>query len=106
MAAIAAIGGFLTPKHPFDYLYDAALRPLLGGPSVPPSPAPRRFSCQLASPWIAAIAVAFLAGSPTLAWVLATPLLLVATTVTATNWCLPSLVYRLLHGPQAGAAAS
>jgi len=106
MAAIAAIGGFLTPKHPFDYLYDAALRPLLGGPSVPPSPAPRRFTCQLASPWTAAIAVAFLAGSPTLAWILATPLLLVATTVAATNWCLPSLVYRLLHGPQAGAAAN
>ena len=22
--------GFITPKHPFDYLYDVALRPLLG----------------------------------------------------------------------------
>ena len=40
MAATAFVGGFLTPKHPFDYVYDAALRPLLGGPSVPPSPPP------------------------------------------------------------------
>lgn len=45
MAVAAGVGGFLTAKHPFDYVYDAVLRPLLGGPSVPPSPAPRRFAC-------------------------------------------------------------
>lgn len=106
MAATALIGGFLTPKHPFDYAYDAALRPLLGGPSVPPSPAPRRFSCQLATPWIAAIAVAFLADAAAIAWVLAVPLLVAAATVTITNWCLPSLIYGLLHGRQSGEATS
>jgi Domain of unknown function (DUF4395) len=63
MAVTAGVGVFLTPKHPFDYVYDAAVRPLLGGPSVPPSPAPRRFSCQLATPWVVAIAVAFWAGA-------------------------------------------
>jgi hypothetical protein len=101
MAATAAVGGFLTPKHPFDYLYDVALRPLLGGPSVPPSPAPRRFACQLAAPWIAAIAVAFLVDLTVVAWVLAVPLLIVAAVVTTTNWCLPSLMYGLLHGQRA-----
>jgi hypothetical protein len=106
MAVTALIGGFVAPKHPFDYLYDVALRPLLGGPTAPPSPAPRRFACQLAAPWIVAIAVAFLAGAPALAWILAVPLLLVAATVTTTNWCLPSLIYGLLHGRQAGEAAS
>jgi hypothetical protein len=106
MAASALVGGFLTPKHPFDYVYDAALRPLLGGPRVPPSPAPRRFACQMASPWTAAIAVAFLAGSPALAWILAVPLLLVAGTVATTNWCLPSLIYGLLQERRAGEAAS
>ncbi|MEX2448864.1 MAG: DUF4395 domain-containing protein [Solirubrobacterales bacterium] len=103
MAVTAAVGGFITAKHPFDYAYDAVLRPLLGGPSVPTSPPPRRFACQLATPWIVAIAVAFWAGVPTLAWVLAAPLLAVAATVTATNWCLPSLIYGLLHRQQAGA---
>lgn len=106
MAVTAGVGGFLTAKHPFDYVYDAALRPLLGGPGVPPSPAPRRFACQMATPWIAAIAVAFWAGAPTVAWALAVPLLLMAATVTITNWCLPSLIYGLLHGPQAGEASS
>lgn len=104
MTATAFVGGFLTPKHPFDYLYDAALRPLLGGPSVPPSPAPRRFACQLATPWIVAIALAFLASSPTLAWVLAVPLLVVAATVMTTNWCLPSLIYGLTHRRRGGEA--
>jgi hypothetical protein len=106
MAVTAAVGGFLTAKHPFDYVYDAVLRPLLGGPSVPPSPAPRRFACQMATPWIAAIAVAFWAGAPTVAWVLAVPLLLVAATNITTNWCLPSLIYGLLHRRQASEAAS
>jgi uncharacterized protein DUF4395 len=105
MAATAFIGGFITPKHPFDYLYDLALRPLLGGPSVPPSPAPRRFACQIATPWIAAIAVAFVVGLAAVAWALAVPLLLVAAVVTTTNWCLPSLMYGLLHGRRQGGAA-
>ena len=106
MAATAFVGGFLTPKHPFDYLYDVALRPLLGGPRVPKSPAPRRFACQIATPWIVAIAVASLADSAPVAWVLAVPLLIVAAIVTATNWCLPSLIYGLLHRRQTGAAVS
>jgi hypothetical protein len=106
MALAAGVGGFITSKHPFDYVYDAALRPLLGGPPVPPSPAPRRFSCQMATPWITAIAVAFWAGASTVAWILALPLLVVAATVTTTNWCLPSLIYGLLYRQRAGPAAS
>ncbi len=106
MAATAFVGGFLTPKHPFDYLYDFALRPFLGGPSVPSSPAPRRFACQLAAPWIAAIAAAFLTGLTTLAWILAVPLLVVAATVMTTNWCLPSLIYGLLHRRPTGEVVS
>jgi hypothetical protein len=106
MAVTAGVGGFVTAKHPFDYVYDATLRPLLAGPDVPPSPPPRRFACQLATPWIAAIAVAFLVGAPTVAWVLAVPLLIVAATVTTTNWCLPSLIYGLLHGRRPDEAPS
>jgi hypothetical protein len=106
MAVTAAVGGFVTAKHPFDYVYDAVLRPLLGGPSVPPSPAPRRFACQMATPWIAAIAIAFWVGVPTVARVLAVPLLVVATANTITNWCLPSLIYGLLHRRSASEALS
>lgn len=102
MATTAFIGGFLMPKHPFDYAYDVLLRPLLGSPTVPESPAPRRFACQMATPWIVAIAVAFWADAPVVAWALAAPLLLAATVVTTTNWCLPSFIYGLLHRRSAG----
>jgi hypothetical protein len=105
LAATALLGGFVTAKHPFDRLYDAALRPALGGP-IPPSPAPRRFACQLATPWIAAVAIAFLAGADVVAWALAMPLLLVGAVVTTTNWCLPSLIYGLLHDRGTGEVAA
>jgi hypothetical protein len=97
MAALAFIGGFVTPKHPFDYLYDVTIRPLLGGPEVPVSPRPRRFACQLATPWIVAVGVLFATGADAAAWILAVPLLVVAATVTTTNWCLPSFIYGRLH---------
>jgi hypothetical protein len=106
MAATAFVGGFITPKHPFDYVYDVALRPLLGGPGVPSSPPPRRFACQMATPWIAAIAIAFLADLTAVAWVLAVPLVVVAAIVAITNWCLPSLIYGLLHRQPAEEPAS
>ena len=61
---------------------------------------------RFSPPWIAAIAVAFWAGAPTVAWVLAVPLLVVGATVATTNWCLPSLIYGLLHRRQASEAAS
>jgi hypothetical protein len=104
MAGSAALGGFVLPKHPFDYLYDAALRPLLGGPEVPPSPPPRRFACQLATPWILAIAIALLAGAATVAWVLAAPLLAAGAVVATTNWCMPSFIYGVVHSRDAGGA--
>lgn len=101
MAVTALIGGFLARKHPFDHVYDFAVRPLLGGPAVPDSPEPRRFACQIATPWIVAIALAFWAGSPLIAWALAVPLLVVAATVMTTNWCLPSFIYGRLNARRA-----
>lgn len=97
IAATAFLGGFVTRKHPFDWLYDLTLRRVLGGPEVPDSPAPRRFACQLATPWIVAVAIAFAAGADTVAWALAVPFLVVAATVATTNFCVPSLIYGLIH---------
>jgi len=96
MAATAALGGFVMDKHPFDLIWDRGLRRLSGRPSLPPTPPPRRFACQVASVWLVALAAAHLAGAHTLGLVLGVPLLLVATVVTTTNWCVPSLVYGVL----------
>ena len=96
MAATAVLGGFVTAKHPFDLIWDHGLRRLSNGPPLPPTPPPRRFACQLASVWLVAVAAAFLAGAETLGLALGVPLLLVATIVATTNWCLPSLIHGLL----------
>jgi Domain of unknown function (DUF4395) len=65
MAGTAVLGG-LTAKHPFDLIWDQGLRRLSGGPPLPRTPAPRRFACQIASVWLAALAAAYLAGADTL----------------------------------------
>jgi hypothetical protein len=106
MAATAFVGGFVTAKHPFDLLWDHALRRVTGGPPVPPTPAPRRFACQVATVWLLGVAAAFLAGAETVGIALGVPLLAVAATVTTTNWCLPSRVYALIHRRRPSAATA
>jgi Domain of unknown function (DUF4395) len=96
MAATAFLGGFVTAKHPFDLIWDYGLRRLNDGPPLPPTPPPRRFACQIATVWLVAIAVAFLAGAEAVGLALGVPLLLVGAVVATTNWCLPSLVYGFL----------
>jgi len=96
LCATAAVGG-LASNHPFDHPYNLGLRRLLGGPALPPTPPPRKFACQIATPWIAAIAVAMLAGQDAVAFALGIAIVAVAGLVSTTNFCIPSHVYRLLH---------
>ncbi len=42
----------------------------------------------------------------TVAWILAVPLLIVGAVVSTTNWCLPSLIYGLLHRAQSRGAGA
>ena len=53
----------------------------------------------MASFWLVGVAAAFLAGSEALGVALGMPLVLVAAIVTTMNWCVPSLIYGLLHRP-------
>ena len=105
MAATAFLGGFVTAKHPFDLIWDYGIRRRTGGPPLPPTPPPRRFACQLATFWLIGLAAAFLAGADTLGLALGIPLLIVAATVTTTNWCVPSLIYGLLRDTRARVTA-
>jgi len=54
---------------------------------------------------LAMAATAFLAGADTLGLALGIPLLIVAATVTTTNWCVPSLIYGLLRDTRARVTA-
>ena len=96
MAGTAFIGGFVTAKHPFDLIWDHGLRRFRGGPRLPATPPPRRFACQLAAPWLVAMAAAYLVGADAVGLALGVPLLVVAAVNATTNWCLPSLIHGLL----------
>lgn len=94
---IGAIAGW-TPRHPFDLIWNHALRHLARAPELPPNPTRRRHAFKLATIWLAAIAGLFAAGAATAALVLGGVLVAVCSLVTATNFCIPSTLLARLEG--------
>jgi len=89
LVPIGALAGF-TARHPFDHLWNGAVRHIVGGPPLPPNPTRRRHAFKLATVWLATVAALFAAGAGTAALVLGGVLVGACTTVTATNLCIPS----------------
>jgi len=92
MCGIGAVAGF-TSRHPFDYLWNHGVRHLMGGAAIPPNPARRRHSFKIATVWLFAVAMLFVAGQNTIALVLGATLVAVCSVVTATNLCMVSLLF-------------
>lgn len=81
----------------FDALFNYGVRFVLRLPRLPPNPAPRRFAMGLAAAWAAVTGALFAAGW-TLSGLMAGILLLIAAvTVATTQFCVGSLVWRLLQ---------
>ena len=95
MTATAVIGA-ATPRHPFDWLFNYGVRYALGKPAIPRNGAPRRFSCAVGSVWLAAAALAFLAGWDLVGYALGASMAGMAAFVAVTHICLPSLAYTRL----------
>lgn len=91
-----ALLGAAFPRHPFDYIYNVVRRHLTGTRLLPPNGAPRRFACGLAAGWMSATALAFMAGYDTLAYVLGGIIASSGLLVSATHFCIPSLLYRFV----------
>jgi uncharacterized protein DUF4395 len=89
LVPIGALAGF-TARHPFDHLWNHAVRHVAGGPPLPPNPPRRRHAFKLATTWLAAVGILLTAGATTAALVLGGLLVAACATVTATNLCLPS----------------
>jgi Domain of unknown function (DUF4395) len=100
LAAIGALAG-LTPHHPFDLLWNYAVRHAFGLPPVPRTPTRRRHAFKAGATWLLAVAALFAAAAPTAALALGGVLLCGCTTVTVTNFCLPSFLLSLLDRPRA-----
>lgn len=100
MAAIAVMGALL-PFHPFDVIYNAGIRFLVGTGPLPRNGAPRRFACGLATVWLVATALAFGSGATTLGYILGGVLTAVGALVATTHFCIPSTLYCAIFGQPA-----
>lgn len=89
LSGIGAAGGF-GKRHPFDLLWNHAVRFPLGAPPLPENPPRRRHAFKLATAWLTAVAGLFLAGESAAALVLGGLLVVACTVVTVTNFCIPS----------------
>ena len=89
LVPVGAVAGF-TARHPFDHLWNRAVRHVAGGPQLPPNPTRRRHAFKLATVWLLGVGVLLAAGATTAGLVLGGLLVAACATVTATNLCLPS----------------
>jgi hypothetical protein len=93
----AALGAIL-PFHPFDLIYNLGIRHVTKTPVLPRNGAPRRFACAMASVWLLATGALFAADLDIAGYLLGGALVAVATLITVSHICIPSLVYRMLFG--------
>lgn len=96
-----ALLGALLPGHPFDVIYTFGVRPLTGGPWLPPYPLPRRFACLLATFIIVGAAWSFQSGWTLTGQILGWGLVGAALVNVTTGFCIPSFLYGLIFGKPA-----
>lgn len=92
IAGLAAI----LPNHPFDYFYNTVIRHLIGRPALPPRSAQMKFACGIASIWLLLIILLFMTGFERAGQLLGIVLIMVASLVSTTDICIPSIVYNLI----------
>jgi len=98
IAMAFAIGGAVLPQHPFDYFYNGMVRHFFGLPAVPLRTPQARFACGIAALWLGGVVWLLDTGATQTAHVLGSVLVAVATLVTTTDFCIPSLVYNAIFG--------
>jgi hypothetical protein len=94
LAALVPVGTVAgwSSRHPFDLLWNHGLRNAFRAPALPPNPTRRRHAFKLATVWLALCAGLFAVGASTAGLVLGSVLVAVCGLVTATNFCVPSLM--------------
>lgn len=93
---VVAFLGIVLPYHPFDYVYNHVLRGMLNKPELPPRSKQLKFACVIATLWLIATTYLFYAGLVIAGYVLGGLLVAVAFLVSATDFCIPSMIYNFL----------
>ena len=93
---IVAFFGIILPYHPFDYIYNHALRSMLNKPKLPPRSKQLKFACVIATLWLIATVYLFYTGLAIAGYILGGLLVAVAFIVSATDFCIPSMIYNLI----------
>jgi len=91
LVPVGVVAGWAA-RHPFDHIWNHGLRRAFGAPELPPNPVRRRHAFKLATVWLALTSVLFALGASTAGLVLVAMLVAVCGLVTATNFCIPSLM--------------
>jgi len=94
IATIAAA----SPVHPFDLIYNYGIRHLTGTGPLPRRGVPTRFGCGMGAVLVLVTAWAFSAGQHVAGYALGGALTFVVLLVSATDICIPSLIYRSIFG--------
>jgi hypothetical protein len=89
LTAVGLVAG-LTPRHPFDLVWNHGVRHVAGEPALPPNPSRRRHAFKIATVWLLGVGTLLGAGAVTVALVLGGLLAAACAVVTATNFCIPS----------------
>jgi hypothetical protein len=93
---VVAFFGIILPYHPFDYIYNHVLRGMLNKPELPPRSKQLKFTCVIATLWMAATTYLYYAGLMMAGYVLGGLLVAVAFIVSATDFCIPSTIYNFI----------
>ncbi|HCY74389.1 MAG TPA: hypothetical protein DHV28_00575 [Ignavibacteriales bacterium] len=93
---IIAFLGIILPNHPFDYIYNYILADKMSKPKLPPRSKQLKFACTIATIGLGLTVYLFNTGLLTAGYILGSILLLVATLVSTTDICIPSIIYNFI----------
>lgn len=93
--ALIAFAGAVMPNHPFDYIYNFALRFLIDQPAIPKRSPQTKFACAVATVWVLITIYLFMDGSFIAGQIWGTLLVALAYLVGFTDICIPSMIYNL-----------
>jgi len=95
--ALVALSGALLPNGMLiDLVYNLGVRHLFRAPPLPPTPKPRQFSYLLSTVLLTGSALSFYYRLAVLGFILGGIVVIGATILTTTLWCLGSWYYRLI----------